>query len=108
MILKLGTDGSFHQEKETASFGWVLLGNQTLLVRGAGPVDGVPSMMSSTRAELFGIASPNEFLYHFDNKAAISRVHRTQNNHSRRRRYSNDVDVLTVIVDWMKESTLRH
>jgi hypothetical protein len=22
----------FHQEKETASFGWVLLGNQTLLV----------------------------------------------------------------------------
>jgi hypothetical protein len=46
MILKLGTDGSFHQEKETASFGWVLLGNQTLLVRGAGPVDGVPSMMS--------------------------------------------------------------
>jgi hypothetical protein len=65
MILKLGTDGSFHQEKETASFRWVLLGNQTLLVRGAGPIDGVPSMMSSTRAELFGIASPNEFLYHF-------------------------------------------
>jgi hypothetical protein len=88
MILKLGTDGSFHQEKETASFGWVLLGNQTLLVQGSGPVDGVPSMMSSTRAELFGIASPNEFLHHFmkyhqiestskclkcvDNKAAIS------------------------------------
>jgi ribonuclease HI len=124
MILKLGTDGSFHQEKETASFGWVLLGNQTLLVRGAGPVDGVPSMMSSTRAELFGIASPNEFLYHFmkfhqiestskclkcvDNKAAISQVNRMQNKHSRHRRYSNDVDVLTVIIDRMKESTLQH
>ena len=88
MILKLGTDGSFHQEKEMASFRWVLLGNQILLVAGAGPVNGVPSMMSSTRAELFGIASPNKFLYHFmkfhqiesmskclkcvDNKAAIS------------------------------------
>jgi hypothetical protein len=124
MILKLGTDGSYNMGKETASFGWLLIGNQTVLIRGAGPVDGVPTVLSSTRAELFGIAAPNEFLFHFmkfhkiestskcvkgvDNKAAISRINRTQHKHSCRRRYSDDVDIVTVIVDHMKESTLRH
>jgi hypothetical protein len=88
MILKLGTDGSYNMGKETASFGWLLIGNQNILIRGAGPVDGVPMVLSSTRVELFGIATPNEFLFHFmkfhqiestskcvkgvDNKAAIS------------------------------------
>jgi hypothetical protein len=78
-------------------------------------VDGVPNYLSSTRAKLFGIASPNLFLYHFmkfhdiestskyvkcvDNKAAILRVNRTQNMHSRQRRYSDDVDIVAFIVD---------
>jgi hypothetical protein len=35
-------------------------------------------------------------------------VIRTQHKHSCRRRYSDDVDIVTVIVDHMKESTLRH
>jgi hypothetical protein len=76
-----------------------LIGNQNVLVRGAGPVDGVPAVFSSTRAELFRNAAPNEFLspfmkYHnikskskgvkaVDNLAAISRVNRAQHKHSR-------------------------
>jgi hypothetical protein len=98
--------------------------NQNVLVHGAGPVDGIPTVMSSTRTELFGIASPNEFLHYFmtfynieskskcikcvDNRAAISRVNKMQKKYSARTRYSNDVDILTVIVDRLKSSTLRH
>jgi hypothetical protein len=124
MILKLGTNGSYIMGKEMASFGWLLIGNQNVLIRGVGPVDGVPMVLSSTRSELFGIAAPNEFRFHFmkfhqiestskcvkgvDNKAAIFQVNRTQHKHSRWWRYSNDVDIVTVIVDRMKESTLRH
>jgi len=122
--LKIGTDGSLHQEKETSSFGWVLLGNQQKLVEGAGPVDGVPEYLSSTRAELFGIASPNEFLHHFmefhdiestskvvkavDNRAAISRVNKTQMIGAKPIIYNDDVDIMTVIANRMKETTLRH
>ena len=32
---------------------------------GSRPVDGVPMVLSSTHVELFGIAAPNEFLFHF-------------------------------------------
>jgi hypothetical protein len=122
--LKIGTDGSVNLRQETASFGWLLIGNQNVIVRDAGPVDGVPLVLSLTRAELFGIAAPNLFLFHFmkfyqiestskcvkcvDNKASISRVNQTQHKHSRHRRYSDDVDIVTVIVDTMKESTLCH
>jgi hypothetical protein len=35
------------------------------LVKGAGPVNGVPKFLSSAHLELFGIATPNEFLHHF-------------------------------------------
>jgi hypothetical protein len=124
MLLKLGTDGSYNMGKEMASFGWVLIGNKNVLIRGAGPVNGVPTVQSSTRVELFGIAAPNEFLSHFmkfhkiestskcvkcvDNKAAITRVNQMQHKYSCCCRYSdNDVDIITVIVDQMKESTLR-
>jgi hypothetical protein len=34
---------------ETASFGWLLIGNQTVLVWGAGPVDGIPTVISSRK-----------------------------------------------------------
>jgi hypothetical protein len=61
MILKIGTDGSILRGNETASFGWVLIGNQTVLACGAGPVNGVPSVLSSTRVRLFGIAAPFNF-----------------------------------------------
>jgi hypothetical protein len=50
-ILKIGSDGSLNLRKETASFGWLLIGNKNVLVCGAGPVDGVPTLLSSTRAE---------------------------------------------------------
>jgi hypothetical protein len=64
-ILKIGTDGSMNLQKGMASFGWLLIGNQNVLVRGADLVDGVPAVLSSTRAELFGIAAPNEvFSFH--------------------------------------------
>jgi hypothetical protein len=62
-ILKIGTNGSFNMRIETASFGWLLIGNQTILVQGAGPVDGVPTVTSSTQAELFGIAAPMCYCY---------------------------------------------
>jgi hypothetical protein len=64
-LLKTGKDGSFFLQNETASFGWLLIGNHNVLVHGAGLVDGVPSVLSSTHAQLFGIAAPNEFLFHF-------------------------------------------
>ena len=80
---------------EIASFGWQLLGNGNILVRGAGPVDGIPDLLSSTRAELFGVSAIFEFLFHFskysnllsssswvilwvDNRAAITKVNRTR------------------------------
>jgi hypothetical protein len=66
MILKIGTNGSFFRGNKTAPFGWVLIGNQTVLAHRAGPVDGVPSVLNSTRAKLFGIAAPNKLLHHFD------------------------------------------
>jgi hypothetical protein len=63
--LKIETDGSLNLRKETASFGWLLIGNQNILIRGAGPVDGIPLVLSSTPDELFGIAAPNLLLLHF-------------------------------------------
>ncbi len=111
--LKIGTNGSLNLRKETASFGWLLIGNQTVLIWGAGPVDGVPSVLSSTRAELFGIAAPNLLLFHFMKFHKIEstskcRVNQTQHKYSRRRRYSDDMDIVTVIIKTMKDSTLQH
>jgi hypothetical protein len=98
--LKIGTDGSLNLRKETASFGWLPIGNQNVLIRGAGLVDVIPSVLSSTQAELFGVAAPNLLLFHFmkfhqieskskcvkciDNQAAISWVNQTQHKNSRR------------------------
>jgi hypothetical protein len=65
MILKIGTNGSFFRGNETASFNWVLIGNQNVLAHGSGQVDGIPSVLCSTRAKFFGIAAPNEVLHHF-------------------------------------------
>jgi hypothetical protein len=48
MLLKLGTNGSYNMGKEMASFGWVLIGNKNILIWGAGPVNGVPMVLSST------------------------------------------------------------
>jgi len=59
------SDGSLNADEEIASFGWLLIGKGNVLVCGAGPVDGVPSLLSSTHAELFGIAAEIEFLYQF-------------------------------------------
>jgi hypothetical protein len=88
--LKIGTGGSLNLWKETTSFGWLLIGNKHVLIHGFGPVDGIPLVLSSTRAELFGKAAPNLLLFHFmkvhqieskskcvkcvDNRAAISHV----------------------------------
>jgi hypothetical protein len=97
--MKIGTDGSVNLRQETASFGWLLIGNQNVIVCGAGPMDGVPLVLSLTRAVLVGIAALNLFLLHFmkfyqiestskcvkcvDNRASISRVNQTQHKHSR-------------------------
>lgn len=89
--LKIRADRPLHKEKEASSFGWLLLGNKQKLVEGAGLVGGaLPEHLSSTRAELLGIASPNELLHQLmtfhkvesrskvikavDNLAAISQV----------------------------------
>jgi hypothetical protein len=101
----------------------LLIGNQNVLICGAGPVDGIPLVLSSTWAKLFGIVAPNLLLFHFmkfhqieskskcmkcvDNQAAISQVNWTQHKNSGSRWYSNDMDIVTVIMETM-ESTLRH
>ena len=46
--LRSGSDGSLDQESKLASFGWLILGNGNILVRGVGPVDGIPDLLSST------------------------------------------------------------
>jgi len=63
--LRAASDGSLDPELRLASFGWLLLGNGNVLVRGSGPVDGIPDLLSSTRAELFGYGGIVEFLHHF-------------------------------------------
>ena len=65
MILENGTHGSFFRGNETVSFGLVLMGNQNVLAHGAGPVEGIPLVLCTTRTKLFGIAAQNELLHHF-------------------------------------------
>jgi hypothetical protein len=43
-----------------------------------------------------------------DNCAAISRINKMQQKGSSRWHYSDDVDIMAIIVDCMKESTLWH
>jgi hypothetical protein len=64
-LLRAASDGSLDPVAELSSFRWQILGNGNVLVRGAGPVDGVPDLLSSTRAELFGASDVLEFLFHF-------------------------------------------
>jgi hypothetical protein len=87
-------------------------------------VDGIPLVLSLTRAELFRIVAANLLLSHFmkfhhieskskcvkcvDNRSAISRVNQTQNKNTRQWWCSNDIDIVTMIVETMKELTLRH
>jgi ribonuclease HI len=114
--LRAASDGSLDPDAELASFGWQLLGNGNVLIRGAGPVDGAPDLLSSTRAELFGISAVLEFLYQFcvfanlsestskvilwvDNKAAITKVNRTRKKGAKRRRLCHDADIICQITD---------
>jgi hypothetical protein len=62
-LLKTQMAGSIVLQNETASFAWFLIGNHNVVLCDASPVHGVPSTLSSTRAELFGIAALNEFLF---------------------------------------------
>jgi hypothetical protein len=109
----IASDGSLDQDEELASFGWQLIGKGNVLVKGAGPVDSVPDTLSSTWAELFGIAAIDELLHHFckfynikstsrvirccDNKAAIARVNHTRRKHSKRQRICHDADIIAHI-----------
>jgi hypothetical protein len=43
-----------------------------------------------------------------DNWAAISWVNQTQHKNSCRWRYSDDINIVTMIMETMEESTLRH
>ena len=122
--LRAASDGSLDPDAEIASFGWQLLGNGNVLVRGAGPVDGAPDLLSSTRAELFGISAVLEFIYHFgvfanlnastskvilwvDNKAAITKVNRTRKTGARRRRLCHDADIICQITDRLDRLPLK-
>jgi hypothetical protein len=122
--LRVASDGSFDPDAELASFGWQLLGNGNVLVRGAGPVDGAPDLLSSTRAELFGIAAALELLYQFcvfaklsastskvilwvDNKAAITKVNRTRKKGAKRRRLCHDADIICQIKDRLDRLPLK-
>jgi len=64
--LRTASDGSLDPELQLASFRWLLIANGNVLVHGSGPVDdGIPDLLSSTRAELFGYGGIVEFLNHF-------------------------------------------
>lgn len=63
--IRTASDGSLDKDKELVSFGWLLIAKGNVLVEGAGPVDGVPDLLSSTRSELFGIGAVVEFLRQF-------------------------------------------
>lgn len=118
------SDGSLNKERQHSSFGWLLIANKCVLVEGAGPVDGVPDLLSSTRAKLFGFGAVIEFLYHFcvfhniqdctstlvthiDNCSAISRVKRTQRKNAKRRCMCNDADVLSIIMNLLNKLLLQ-
>jgi hypothetical protein len=122
--LRAASDGSFDPKMEIASFGWQLLGNGNILVRGAGPVDGIPDLLSSTRAELFGVSAIFEFLFHFckysnllsstsrvilwvDNRAAITKVNRTRKAGAKRRRMGHDTDIISQITDRLDKLDLK-
>jgi hypothetical protein len=122
--LRVASDGSLDPDAELASFGWQLLGNGNVLVRGAGPVDGAPELLSSTRAELFGISAVLEFLYQFcafaklsastskvilwvDNKAAITKANRTRKKGAKRRRLCHDADIICQITDRLNRLPLK-
>jgi hypothetical protein len=122
--LRAASDGSLDPIAELSSFGWQLLGNGNVLVRGAGPVDGVPDLLSSTRTELFGISAVLEFIHHFcsfsnlasstskvllwvDNKAAIHKVYRTRKVGAKRRRLSHDADIICQITDRLNRLPLK-
>jgi hypothetical protein len=122
--LRSASDGSLDPKKAIASFGWQLLGNGNILVRGAGPVDGVPDLLSSTHAELFGASAVLEFLYHFwtysnipdsksrvvlwvDNQAAIKKVNRTQKTGAKQQCMGHDSDIIGQITDRLDRLTLR-
>jgi hypothetical protein len=109
---------------ELASFGWQILGNGNILVWGAGPVDGVPDLLRSTCAELFGASAVIEFLYYFctfhdllnskskvvlwvDDQAAIKKVNRTQKPGAKCRRMSHDADIIGQITDRLERLHLQ-
>jgi hypothetical protein len=123
-LLRAASDGSLDPIATLSSFGWQLLGNGNVLVRGAGPVDGVPDLLSSTRAELFGASAVFEFLFHFcaffhlesstskvllwiDNKAAIHKINRTRKVGAKRRRLSHDADIISQITDRLDRLSLK-
>jgi len=93
------------------------------LVRGAGPVDGIPDL--AICAELFGYGGTIEFLHLFcryhgiedsnskvetwiDNRAAIRRVNRTKQSHARRYKLCHDADIVVHITERLTASSLRH
>ena len=52
--MQAASNGSLDQDAALASHGWLLIGNGYVLDQGARPVDGIPDLISSTWAELFG------------------------------------------------------
>ncbi len=61
--------------KETSSFGWLLIRNQNVLIRGAGPVD---NLLLFHFMKFHQIKSKSKCVKCVDNRAAISRVNQTQ------------------------------
>jgi hypothetical protein len=81
------SDGSFNPDSGKGSLGWIVsTTDQKILAKGAGPVDGHPSLMSSYRSELDGLitilytlyrickyhqVTDGKIKYHCDNKGVI-------------------------------------
>jgi hypothetical protein len=55
--IRAASNQSLDPDEELASFSWHLIGKGSILVEGAGPVDGIPNMLHLMQAELFSIAA---------------------------------------------------
>ena len=100
------------------------MGNSNILVRGAGPVDGIPALLSLMRVELYGFGSLIEFLYHFqkfqgitdsksklvtwiDNHVVIKCINQTRRAWSHWQRICHDANIIIHTMNQMTAMSLK-
>jgi hypothetical protein len=95
------SDGSYFPESHTGSHGWVVATNdRKRLLKGAGPGDGHPALMSSYRSELGGLLAVLYTIYH------ICQHYQVQNGkmkyHCDNKGVLTDAIPVTILAEWVK------